>query len=213
MKNFRLKYLVLMVIALAMAHIVLGSASPRPLSSAVLDEVRKGDTLAPAASPALRDTTKQAEATPARRNRRPRRLSESVTPAPQADTLAKRDSTAVKPLSQRDTTARKRSGSPIDQIISGKNTDSLYYDVLNKRVYIYNKGDIKYENMGLQADYMQIDMATKEIYAYGKPDSVDGKLTNTHPVFSEGGSSYTMDTITYNFGSKQAFIQGVATQE
>jgi prepilin-type processing-associated H-X9-DG protein len=67
--------------------------------------------------------------------------------------------------------------------------------------------------MGLQADFMQIDMNTKEIYAYGKADSVDGKPKNTHPVFSEGGSSYTMDTITYNFGSKKAFIQGVATQE
>ena len=46
----------------------------------------------------------------------------------------------------------------IDQIISGKNSDSLYYDVKNKRVYIYNQGDIKYEKMGLQDDYMQIDM-------------------------------------------------------
>jgi lipopolysaccharide assembly outer membrane protein LptD (OstA) len=56
-------------------------------------------------------------------------------------------------------------------------------------------------------------MDNKEIYAYGKPDTVDGVPGKTHPVFTDGGSSYTMDTITYNFDSEKALIQGVATQE
>ena len=37
LKHFRLKYLVLSVIALAIAHIVLGSASPRPIADAVAE--------------------------------------------------------------------------------------------------------------------------------------------------------------------------------
>ena len=214
MKHFRLKYLVLSVVALAMAHVVLGSASPRPLSEQAVDQARKGDSLAPAIAYPIQDSTKQPLQEPVRRTRRPnvKRLNETIQPT-KKDTVGAKDTLAVKPLSQRDTTTQKKGGSMIDQIISGKNTDSLYYDVLNKKVYIYNQGDVNYENMGLQADYMQIDMATKEIYAYGKADSVDGKPKNTHPVFKEGGSSYTMDTITYNFGSKKAFIQGVATQE
>ena len=214
MKHFRLKYLVLSVVALAMAHVVLGSASPRPLSEQAVDQARKGDSLAPAIAYPIQDSTKQPLQEPVRRTRRPnvKRLNETIQPT-KKDTVGAKDTLAVKPLSQRDTTTQNKGGSMIDQIISGKNTDSLYYDVLNKKVYIYNQGDVNYENMGLQADYMQIDMATKEIYAYGKADSVDGKPKNTHPVFKEGGSSYTMDTITYNFGSKKAFIQGVATQE
>ena len=215
LKHFRLKYLVLSVVALAMAHIVLGSASPRPLAEQALEQTRKSDSLAPATAPALPDTAKQSLQEPVRRTRRAgaKRLSE-VVPQPKSDSAAVvADTTAVKPLSKRDTTAQKKGGSMIDQIITGKNTDSLFYDVQNKRVYIYNQGDIKYDKMGLQADYMQIDMSTKEIYAHGKADSVDGQPKNTHPVFSEGGTSYTMDTITYNFGSKKAFIQGVATQE
>ena len=221
LKHLRLKYLVLSVIALAVAHIVLGSATPRPLVEQALEQLRKSDSLAPVTL--LRDTIKRDTAirrnvNPLRRSRRARRLSDTVATVPLRDSLvrdslAMQDTLVVKSASERDTTARKSSGSPIEQIISGKNTDSLYYDVVNKKVYIYNQGEVKYENMGLQADYMQIDMATKEIYAYGKADSVDGKPTNTHPVFNEGGSSYTMDTITYNFGSKKAFIQGVATKE
>jgi len=205
LKHFGLKYLVLFVVAVAMAHIVFGFASPRPLSADVAEQMTKSDSVVE--SP--RDTAIRERARASRRNRRGSRSqslrSDSLRPAA--------DTTVVKPTVQRDTTARKGGGSGLDQIITGKNTDSLYYDVLNKKVYIYNQGDIKYENMGLQADFMRIDMNTKEIYAYGKPDSVDGKAVNTHPVFSEGSSSYTMDTITYNFDSKKAFIQGVATQE
>ena len=216
LKHFGLKYLVLFVVALAIAHIVFGSAAPRPLADTVAEEARKRDSLTMAV--AASDTAKRNVQQSAQRARRARRSKDTIVSQSVQDTLNRTaapivDSAAVKPISQRDTTAKKRSGSPIEQIITGKNTDSLYYDVLNKRVYIYNKGDVKYDNMGLQADYMQIDMATKEIYAYGKADSVDGELKNTHPVFNEGGSSYTMDTITYNFGSKKAFIQGVATKE
>ncbi|MCH5331787.1 MAG: LPS-assembly protein LptD, partial [Alistipes sp.] len=112
-----------------------------------------------------------------------------------------------------DTTANGSKGAFLDDIISGKNTDSLVYDVRNKLVYIYNEGDVNYQDMNLKADFMRINMDSKEIYAYGKPDSVDGKPTVTHPVFSEGSSSYTMDTITYNISSKKAKIKGVATQE
>ncbi len=212
MKHFRLKYLVLLVVALAMAHVVLGSATPRPLAEQVAEQVRRGDSLAPLLAPTKSDSTEQIDSRSERGSRRSRRLSNTTT-TPLRDTLAKPDSLAAVPISQSDTAAHKKGGSLIEQIINGKNTDSLYYDVRNKRVYIYNQGDIKYDNMGLQADYMQIDMATKEIYAYGKADTVEGKAKNTHPVFNEGGSSYTMDTITYNFGSKKAFIQGVATQE
>ena len=188
LKHFRLKYLVLSVIALAIAHVVLVSATPRPLSDEVLAQARKSDSLAPAIAPSTQDSARQLSQEAVRRSRRSsttRRLSDAAQ-APKSDSVVGADSLSGLRISQPDTTARKGGGSMIDQIITGKNTDSLFYDVLNKKVYIYNKGDVKYENMGLQADYMQIDMATKEIYAYGKADSVDGKPTNTHPVFNEG---------------------------
>lgn len=113
-----------------------------------------------------------------------------------------------------DTARRKGGGSFLDDIISGKNKDSLVYDLANNTVYIYNEGDVTYQTSNLKADYMRINMETKEIYAYGKADTVDGKATITHPVFQEGSAApYSMDTITYNINSKKAKIKGVATQE
>ena len=62
---------------------------------------------------------------------------------------------------------------------------------------IYNEGDITYQNSNLN-DYMQINMANKMVYAYGKPDQPEGKpIAVTKPEFSEGDASRPMmDTIT-----------------
>ena len=126
------------------------------------------------------------------------------------------DSLLFQPLetpAQSPDSIRRAQSSFLDDIIKGKNTDSLVYDVRNKLVYIYNQGDVDYQDLNLKADFMRINMDNKEIYAYGKPDSVNGKATVTHPIFTQGGTSYTMDTITYNISSKKAKIKGVATQQ
>ena len=128
------------------------------------------------------------------------------------DSVAPQSNAPVQQSQEASSLQKVRRGG-LDQIVEGKNSDSLYYDVVNRKVYIYNKGDVKYGDKALQADYMRINMSTNEIYAYGKADTVDGKPTKTQPVFTDAGTSFTMDTITYNFDSQKALIRGVATQQ
>ena len=153
-----------------------------------------------------------------------------------ADSIRRRDSLLradtlrrVAEALQGDTLLRPADSVPIyrkpflDDVINGENEDSLVYQVQKKVVYIYEKGDVKYQKMNLKADFMRIDMDHKEIYAYGRPDTVEleepteegdtVKIVNTRPEFIDDGASYTMDTITYNLDSKKARIKGVATQE
>lgn len=104
----------------------------------------------------------------------------------------------------------------LEDIISGNNQDSLVYEPGSKMVYIYEKGDVRYQNMELKADYMEVDLSTKNVYAHGRPDSVDvetGLPQFTRPEFLEGGTSYVMDTIAYNLDSKKAKVKGLTTQE
>ncbi len=110
-------------------------------------------------------------------------------------------------------TARRAPKAFLNEKIESTTKDSMVYDVKNKLVYLYNEGDVKFQNMTLTADFMRINMDNKEIYAYGKIDTVDGKKVATQPVFEEGSGSYTMDTITYNIDSQKAKIKGVATQQ
>ena len=108
---------------------------------------------------------------------------------------------------------RRKSGSGLDQIIQGRATDSLYYDMRKKMVYLYEKGDVTYDNMNLQADFMNINLDSKNIYAYGKADTIDGVPTVTRPLFTQGSTSLNMDTIAYNIESQRAKIKGIATQQ
>lgn len=132
-------------------------------------------------------------------------LDSSATPQ-----YAAADSAAVaaRDTSKKDTAQRK---SFLDDVISGKNQDSLVYDLRNKTVYIYEKGDVDYQDKNLKADFMKINMDDKIIFAYGREDTTT--KTNTRPEFTDGGSTYQMDTITYNIATEKARIKGVTTQD
>ena len=158
-------------------------------------------------NPRLRRAQERAARRQARRN-----AAAADTPAVPRDTLAA-DTLAADTM-QRDTARKPRKATGfLDGAIEGKSTDSLVYDVRNKLVYVYNEGDVTYQNSNLKADFMRIDMTDKTVFAYGKPDSLDGKAIVTKPEFSDGSASYQMDTITYNFATEKAKIKGVATQQ
>ena len=114
------------------------------------------------------------------------------------------------PLPAADSAAKQPPKSFLDDIIDGKNQDSLVYDVRNKQVHIYTKGELKYQNMDLKADYMRLTMDNKELFAHGVTDTAGVK---SRPEFTQGGSNYTMDTITYNMKSGKAKIKGAATKD
>ena len=110
-----------------------------------------------------------------------------------------------------DTAGKRKQRNFLDEIINGKNKDSLYYDVRGKMVHIYEQGDVTYGNMNIKADYMRVMMDSKEILAYGKADT--SAYGHTRPEFTEAGSTYTMDTVTYNIDTKRAKIYGVVTKD
>ena len=122
--------------------------------------------------------------------------------------------TEAKPAATADTTKPRRKGAMFDDIIEGKATDSVVFDARNKKIYSYRGGDVNYQGMNLKADFMRVDMQSRDIFAHGYADTTEtGEVTKTHPEFADGGSPYSMDTITYNLDSRKAKIKGIATQE
>lgn len=215
MKRIKAKYILSALVLLLFGQALSGSNAPmRFVLSAGRDTVRS--VVAADTAPAAAETRRERKARErAARQTREAEIRDSVFSAhidtmirERIDSIGERADTM-----QRDTASRKSGGAFLEDIISGKNKDSLVYNVRDKLVYIYNEGDVTYQDMNLKADFMRMNMNTKEIYAYGKLDTVDGKPAPTRPVFTQGNSSYTMDTITYNIESAKAKIKGVATQE
>ena len=133
------------------------------------------------------------------------------------DTTAMRSHIQDTTTAERESTPRRGGGMHFSDIVEGKAVDSVVFDARNKLIHSYKSGDVTYQGMNLKADYMRVDMETKNVFAHGYPDTTnlreDGTPRNTQAEFSDGGSPYSMDTITYNLETRKAKIKGIATQQ
>ena len=91
--------------------------------------------------------------------------------------------------------------------------DSIVEDFSNgnQKIYYYGQVSVSYGNMKLTADYMEYDLKTSILYARGTTDTTG--LTTGKPVMEQGGKSYTMDEVRYNFSTRKARISNMVTQE
>lgn len=139
----------------------------------------------------------------------------TIVDLPQSDTIIPLDTAFIKELrvdsTALDTTPKKQRKPFLDDIIYTKNTDSMVYDVVNGKMYLYNKAEAKYSRNILNSDYMEVIMATKQLNAKGVMDTTEKKFTRVN--FDEGGKKYEMDSMSYNLKSSKAKIKGVFFQE
>lgn len=112
-----------------------------------------------------------------------------------------------------DSTKTKKSD--ITSVITAAATDSLIYDVRNKKMFIYGTGDLKYKDTELKSAKIFIDYDTNELEAYGIADTADsakGKLKNT-PILMEGGEAYEGTWLRYNFKNQSGYISMAKNKE
>lgn len=97
----------------------------------------------------------------------------------------------------------------LDAPIKGTNQDSMVYDVSNKMVYIYQQGNIDYQDMNLQGDYIRFNTETRDITAQG----VLTDSARTRPKFTQKGDEINMDSIVYNMRTRKSLIWGIDRAE
>lgn len=118
------------------------------------------------------------------------------------------DSIDQKTISKIDTTI---SPDAIESTVLYDAEDSMKIDKINEKVYLYGNAQVNYENIQLNANYIEVDLKNNAVTANGTPDST-GKLTGL-PVFKEGDQEYEAGKMTYNFETKKGKIAEVKTQE
>jgi len=127
-----------------------------------------------------------------------------------ADTLApKRDTAKVEKV---DTLALKFADSEIKNPINYTAEDSIVYDLETRTMLLYNKADVKYDNIALAADSVEFDWKTFTLSAGGKKNDSTGEVSGK-PVFTESGKEYRAGRMAYNFKTKRGKIFDVITQE
>ena len=151
-----------------------------------------------------------------RRSRRNRRQTEAVADSTHhiSDSLrAVRDSIAFADSTEAADSIAMLKKSSLDVPAFTAARDSIIEDFSNGKQIIYYYGDVSvsYGNMKLTADYMEYDLKTKTLYARGTKDTT-GVITG-QPVMEQGGKSYTMEEVRYNFNTMKARITNMVTQE
>ncbi|MCD8202137.1 MAG: LPS-assembly protein LptD [Prevotella sp.] len=99
----------------------------------------------------------------------------------------------------------------LDSPVDFSSSDSLVYDALNKRARLYGNSNVKYENMDLVSDRIQMSLDSSLVHATGTADTLG--VLNGRPIFTMGQDKYESDTMSFNFKSKKGFINNVYTQQ
>ncbi len=89
--------------------------------------------------------------------------------------------------------------------------DSIRFNIAEQKVYLFGTAEIKYEDIDLTANYIEIYFKSNTLYAKGIADST-GKFRGT-PVFTQGSETFSSATLTYNFKTKKAIVGDIVTKE
>ena len=109
----------------------------------------------------------------------------------------------------RDSVPEKKNNA-IDAPVYYQSRDSIVMMGANF-IYLFGEGNVKYQNLELSADYIEVDSDNSVVFATFLSDSI-GNETG-YPIFKEGESQYESKTMRYNFRTKKGYITDVVTQQ
>ena len=99
----------------------------------------------------------------------------------------------------------------IDDPIFYSATDSIYSDLKNKQIHLFNEAKVDNGEIQMEAGYILIDLNKNEVYATYIYDK-DSNRTQL-PVFSDGPEKITASAIRFNFDTKKGYIEEVAIKQ
>lgn len=108
-----------------------------------------------------------------------------------------------------DTTPKSKNA--LDMPVNYSAEDSITFDYANSRAHLYGASKVKYQNLELEADIINISIDSSLVHAISRTDSL-GNVTGK-PIFRQGTDEYEPDSISYNFKSRKAYISNVYTQQ
>jgi lipopolysaccharide assembly outer membrane protein LptD (OstA) len=123
-----------------------------------------------------------------------------------SDTITKNDS--IIPKKEK---AAPKKESFIDDKIERTCNDSTIQDYKNNKVYYYGDAKVVYEDITIEAAFIEFDFEKRTVFAKGLLDTA-GKMYGA-PIFIEGDKKYQSESMTFNFETKKGIITKVFTED
>jgi len=146
-----------------------------------------------------------------------RKKADSISPGDTLKTIQKSGIDSIGPLNKPDSSLNdslkqtKKASSKLTSKVEYASKDSLRFEIKQQKVFLYQDADIKYQDIGLKAAYVEIDFPKNLVYATGVKDST-GKDTGV-PQFTQGGQTFKSLVINYNYTTKRGYINTVFTKQ
>ena len=99
----------------------------------------------------------------------------------------------------------------LESIVEHSADSLIRQDMVNNKVYLWKNARVTYKDMVLTAGYIEIDNNTNQIIAKGIKDSI-GEYSQL-PVFQQGSTESTQDTIKFNIDTEKAKIWNLKTEQ
>lgn len=116
----------------------------------------------------------------------------------------------IKTIPKADSVSIKKSNMSFDYPVYYDAEDSLLFDFIKQKAYLYGKAVVIYESVVLNSEFIQMDFENNEVLAYGITDSTGNVIGK--PVFKDNAEEFDADTIRYNFRTKKGIIKEVMTE-
>ena len=133
----------------------------------------------------------------------------------QTDTTSQRvatvlpDTIAPQDTLQADSTPQSKNA--LDMPVDYSAEDSITFDYGRSRAHLYGGSKVKYQNLELEAEIINIAIDSSLVHATGRMDSTGNVVGK--PLFRQGSDEYEPDSISYNFKTRKAYISNVYTQQ
>ncbi len=100
----------------------------------------------------------------------------------------------------------------VDTTVFAEAKDSIFFNLKEKKMFIYGSGNLKYKQTEIKSGVIEIDFQNSNIDAFGlKKDSLNNFIDT--PVLAEAGETYTGDRMKYNFKTQQGIISFAKTEQ
>lgn len=103
----------------------------------------------------------------------------------------------------------KMSKDSLDAPVNYAAADSMVLDVPTKKIWLYNKANVKYKDIVLDGGIINLDQGNQNVYAYYFLDTA-GQRTGI-PKFVQGDNNMTADTLAFNFKSQKGLTKNTFT--
>jgi LPS-assembly protein len=119
--------------------------------------------------------------------------------------------TPTKPIPVTDTFRVKMSKDSIDAPITYSASDSMVLDAPSKTIILYNKANVQYKDIQLDAAIIKIDQPRQTVYAYYFIDSNQQKIGL--PKFVQAENNMEADSIAFNFKTEKGITKNTYTKQ